>query len=98
MGGTAANRLTVGNSGINGTDLGAYGGVPELNLSIAQLPAHDHPITSFLTSVNSGLGGSGSGSSLWYGGSSIAATAAVGSGDAVRVVQPTGILNYVIKY
>lgn len=98
MGGTAADRLTVANSGINGTDLGAYGGVSELHLSIAQLPAHDHPITSFFTSVNSGLGGNGGGSSLWYGGSSIAATAAVGSGSAVRVVQPTGIINYVIKY
>jgi microcystin-dependent protein len=45
MGGTAAGRLTnvgVGNSGINGTLLGANGGVDRRTLTITELPTHSH--------------------------------------------------------
>lgn len=42
MGGTAANRMTSGGSGITGTTLGASGGAETHALSIAQLASHTH--------------------------------------------------------
>ena len=47
MGGTAANRLTSGGSGINGIVLGASGGSETVTLTGAQtgLPGHSHTIT-----------------------------------------------------
>jgi microcystin-dependent protein len=38
MGGSAANRLTTGGSGIAGTTLGATGGAETETLTLAQLP------------------------------------------------------------
>lgn len=47
MGGTAANRLTSGGAGINGTVLGAAGGAETVTLTSAQsgVPAHGHGST-----------------------------------------------------
>jgi len=45
MGGTAANRITAGISGISGGSLGAVGGSEGVTLTTAQIPAHTHPIT-----------------------------------------------------
>ena len=42
MGGTAANRLTSGGSGITGTTLGAAGGAETHTLTTAQMPSHSH--------------------------------------------------------
>jgi len=45
MGGSAASRLTnsgTGNPGVNGTSLGAVGGVDRHTLTLAQLAAHTH--------------------------------------------------------
>lgn len=42
MGGTAANRLTAGGSGITGTTLGATGGAETHTLTEAQMPSHTH--------------------------------------------------------
>lgn len=44
MGGTAANRLTTGGAGINGTALGAAGGAQTHQLTTAQMPAHAHGV------------------------------------------------------
>jgi len=48
MGGTAANRLTSGGSGITGTTLGASGGAETVTLTSAQsgVPAHSHANTA----------------------------------------------------
>lgn len=45
MGGTAANRITVAISGVNGATLGATFGAEGITLTTAQLPAHSHGIT-----------------------------------------------------
>src|SRR5215471_15141725 len=45
MGGTAANRLTVGISGIAGASLGAVGGGEGVTITTAQIPAHNHGLT-----------------------------------------------------
>jgi microcystin-dependent protein len=42
MGGTAANRITSGGSGIVGTTLGAVGGTETHTLTTAQLAVHTH--------------------------------------------------------
>lgn len=48
MGGTAANRLTSGGSGITGATLGASGGTETHTLTSSQsgVPAHNHPASS----------------------------------------------------
>jgi len=45
MGGTAANRITVGVSGINGASLGAIGGAEGVTITTGMMPAHNHAIT-----------------------------------------------------
>lgn len=42
MGGSAANRITSGGSGITGTTLGAAGGAETHTLTTAQLSSHNH--------------------------------------------------------
>lgn len=45
MGGAAANRMTSGGSGVNGSALGAAGGAETHVLTTAQMPAHNHGVT-----------------------------------------------------
>lgn len=45
MGGTAANRLTTGGSGIDGTLIGAAGGADTVALTSAQNGLHNHAVT-----------------------------------------------------
>lgn len=56
MGGTAANRLTVAESGITGGVVGASGGVQSVALATTQIPAHGHSATpgAVTVTVNSG--------------------------------------------
>jgi microcystin-dependent protein len=56
MGGTAANRITAGGSGIAGPTLGATGGAETVTLTSAQIPAHSHPNTLSQTPHNHGYG------------------------------------------
>lgn len=98
MGGTAANRLTSAAT-IDGATLGTAGGAQTHTLSTAQLPSHRHGLAVHDTSgQNDYLAGSGNN----YGfqvtsNSTYASTTAVGSGSAHANVQPTIILNYIIK-
>lgn len=90
MGGTAASRLTTAGSGVNGASLGASGGGQTHTLTTAQLPAHSH------SGVVTGSGAGGA--NLGVGDAGIlGSTANEGSGQAHPNVQPTIILNHIIK-
>lgn len=103
MGGAAANRLTVGVSGIDGTLLGASGGAQAQSLSVAQLPSHahtgitlpasedDNPDPPFSGSV---IGNNLAGSATTY---STATTGASGGGQAHLNVQPSIVTSFIIK-
>ena len=103
MGGTAAGRLTnagTGSPGVDGAALGAAGGVDRHTITEAQMPSHVH---------SSGAGNNG----FWVedGGRYIASdaggsvvtlnnirdTAPAGAGQAHPNLQPTIVLNHIIK-
>lgn len=102
MGGTSANRLTnpAGTTGgIDGDVLGGTGGSETHSLTVAQLAAHDHTGTYTLTAypgagvpigfaAGTNAGGTNDGS-VFIG--------SEGSGTGHNNVQPTIILNYIIR-
>ena len=111
MGGSSANRLTDQTGGLNGDTLGDTGGSETHTLTNSQLPEHTHlPLrtgeanNASGTSVE-GLSRSGTGSAATTA-SDYSGTAgemvnpdrtAVTGGGAHNNVQPTIILNYIIK-
>lgn len=107
MGGSSANRLTGASGGVNGDTLGASGGDEGHQLTEAELAAHTHgagsyqgsiptsgideePGTIFSTQSNKEPNGYTSFSTTGSSGST-------GSNSEHNNVQPTFILNYVIK-
>lgn len=101
MGGTAASRLTnsgTGNPGINGTTLGAAGGVDRHTLTTAQMPSHSHSISNV---APSGTGNAGSNNVIPANDAIdmmplTPTIGSAGSGNAHPNVQPTIVLNYII--
>tara|TARA_R100000951_G_scaffold20757_1_gene17326 strand:- start:7073 stop:7924 length:852 start_codon:yes stop_codon:yes gene_type:complete len=98
MGGSSANRLTGLSGGINGDVLGGVGGSQSHLLTAAQsgLPAHSHSIAMQQTNAQFDTGtfnGLRTGS-----GKSTGSVAAQPASSAHNNVQPTIILNYIIKY
>jgi microcystin-dependent protein len=92
MGGTSANRLTGIGGSVDGDTLGAAGGEESHTLNQSEMPAHQHAVapnagagSGFFVGVGSGGGASGN------------LTTAAGGGGAHNNVQPTAILNYIIK-
>ena len=111
MGGTAATTLTSSSAGgLDGTVLGQTGGVQEVTLTGAQsgLKAHTHGdnfalVMVFGSDENNTTGGltagSGTGNSLNSGlvSGSVSEKAAEDADNAHSNVQPTVILNYIVK-
>ena len=104
MGGSSQNRLT---SPINGDNLGAAGGEQSVSLSVAQLPAHSHGAakaflggddqTRFsLVATQTSRDAAFQGYETTTGGDDLLIQN-TGSGTAHNNVQPTFILNYIIK-
>jgi microcystin-dependent protein len=98
MGGSSANRLTGLSGGVNGDTLGATGGAETHTLVTAEVPSHSHTIplgTNYSSYVNGSV--IGVGSRVWNGSTRGHSTDTVGGDDPHNNVQPTLILNYIIK-
>ena len=101
MGGTSANRLTGLSGGVDGDVLGGTGGSESHTLTEAEIPSHSH-IDGY---SNGGGGGSygdttaASAQDMSMSGSSTnhPNTSSTGGDGAHNNVQPTIILNYIIK-
>jgi microcystin-dependent protein len=107
MGGTAANRITSGGSGITGTTLGAAGGAQTFTISTNEMPSHNH---AMIADYNGGTSGNPAGNYLKSAGSpnifgsasnlqtmNSGSIGSTGGGGASNVTQPTMMLNYIIK-
>lgn len=94
MGGSSANRLTNQTGGLNGDTLGATGGTETHTLTTAEMPAHTHTFTYGVNDVN---GGGGTNPSYMELTGQTETTSSTGGGGAHNNVQPTIILNYIIK-
>lgn len=110
MGGSAANRITSGGSGITGTTRGATGGAETHTLTTTEMPAHSHTITdpghshTYSITITAGganvplLGGATSGSINTNSATTgITGTNSNGSGGAHNITQPTIILPYIMR-
>lgn len=106
MGGTSANRLTGLTGGVDGDVLGGTGGLETHTLTTAQIPAHNH-LAGIAQSGNSSAMAFGSASVSPStpdsfsqdndNGTITPITSNTGGGQAHNNVQPTIILNYIIK-
>ena len=112
MGGASANRLTDQTGGLNGDTLGGTGGSETHTLTTAQLASHTHtfsdtdshtvsfPRTLIPGAANNSVNVDGSGQRHDEGTLTVSisgTTSSTGSGSAHNNVQPTIILNYIIK-
>jgi len=95
MGGTSANRLTGQTNGVDGDALGGTGGSETHTLTTAQMPSHTHDSSVYNAGPfnDSFVGSGGQGGTFNY----TVASGATGGGGAHNNVQPTIILNYIIK-
>ena len=107
MGGTSADRLTGLTGGIDGDILGRTGGEQSVSLTEAQLPAHSHGAAkrftgnddqtrNSLVAVQQDIESTFNGYETSTGGGD-SLIQSTGSGSAHNNVQPTFILNYIIK-
>lgn len=96
MGGASANRLTNQTGGLDGDTLGATGGAETHTLTTDQIPAHTHTESRRTISFGTFQTG-GSGTAASSSGTTNPNTGSTGGGQAHNNVQPTIILNYIIK-
>jgi microcystin-dependent protein len=96
MGGSTREQITSAGSGINGTLLGANNSAANAQthtLSLPQIPAHDH---SYFRRQAASTTGTGSASRA-LGTSDALTTGSAGGGEAHNNMQPTLILNKIIR-
>ena len=105
MSGTSADRLTKQTGGLEGDTLGATGGAETHTLKTAQMPSHNHtgvvqqrehynPTSGSTTQSPLGFGDTRGGSRASASPLTINNT---GGGQAHNNVQPTIVLNCIIK-
>lgn len=94
MGGTSADRLTNQSGGLDGDTLGATGGAETHQLTTAELAAHTHDGAFCNASVGTNFAYA-HGASAFNG--TKTASDSTGGDTAHNNVQPTIILNYIIK-
>jgi len=91
MGGSAASRLTATYFGTSASTMGAVGGSESHTMTLAELVAHTHNLqvaSNFATTgASTAVTGNGSGQT----------TASTGSTTPFNIVQPTIIVNKIIK-
>lgn len=87
MGQGAASRLTFASSGYNGGAIGQLGGEQTHLLTVPEIPAHTHGLSSNAAGSSTNSGGN-SGSTT---------TGSTGGGGAHNNVQPFQAMNYIIK-
>lgn len=97
MGGAAANRLTGTSGGVAGATLGAAGGAETHVIVTAEMPAHAHVITYDRETPEGGSGDNAAWSLRASGGAYSGTTTSVGANTAHNNVQPSLIVNYLIK-
>ena len=106
MGGASANRLTDQTGGLNGDTLGDTGGSETHTLTSAQLPAHTHDAGTLSTGLNFATSNGTSPVLSLNNVAGLTTTQAVSGntggvngshGGAHNNIQPTLILNYIIK-
>ena len=101
MGGSSASRLTGSTgTGVNGA-LGNAGGSQQHTLSEAEMPAHNHTFTDNNTlygATGYQVGGTSGNGGVQVSGDAADATSFSGSNNAHNNVQPTFILNKIIRY
>ena len=103
MGGTSANRLTDQTGGVNGDTLGGSGGSETHTLTTAQLAAHTHGAGTYEIQTGGDAAQQSDNGAVFRNTplqNSTAVTGdsgSTGSGSAHNNVQPTFILNYIIK-
>jgi len=94
MGGFSANRLTNQSGGLNGDTLGATGGSETHALTVSEMPAHSHNVFAYHDTTNGGSNIRNTASTQ----SQISESTSVAGGNTPHNnIQPTIILNYIIK-